>query len=375
MLLRATLLLATSLVAALPLPAQRLVINLGGKPERTLAEGFSSVSGIRELSPTTAILVDAIERRIALVDFATGRVTNIGRAGGGPGEFQTPNSALTAPKGETWVPDLLANKVHVVTSAGKLERSILAPANQPGTVTFQPRGIDNAGNLYVPLYGRRDEAGGSDSLRVLRWNTASGRIDTVTRIASGFAAAGSGAVWTPVPNWVALPDGRVAVVQPSPYRVDFISAGGRVTRGPEQQIAPIRVTDAERNAYRAARAVAPRNAELSRTKDGARLTQDTRPLEPVPDNAFPAMLPPFIGPTAARATPEGHVWVQRSRAAADSIPKYDMFDGTGAVVGTVLLRPRSGVVGFGAGTVYVVRKDPADDLQYLEQYRLPQGKR
>jgi hypothetical protein len=374
MLLRATLCFATAVVAALPLSAQRLVINLGGKPERTLAEGFSSVTGVRELSPTTAIIVDAIERRIALVDFATGHVTNIGRVGGGPGEFQMPNSVLSAPRGETWVPDLLANRVHVI-SGGKIVRAIAPPADQLGAISFQARGIDNAGNLYVPLYGRRDEPGGSDSLRVLRWNTISGRIDTVTRIASGFAAAGSGAVWTAIPNWVALPDGRVAIVRPSPYRVDFVAPGGRLTRGPEVAVTPIRVTDAERNAYRAARAVAPRNGELSRTKDGARLTQDTRPLAPVPDDAFPATLPPFVGQLAARATPEGHIWVQRSRAASDSIPKYDIFDGSGALVGAAMLRPRSAVVGFGAGTVYVARQDPADDLRYLEQYRLPQGKR
>lgn len=368
------LLVALTTLATRPLVAQRTVLNFGGQPLRALPEGFSSVTGVRELSPSTAIVVDAIERRIAQVDFATGRVTNIGRVGGGPGEFQMPNSVLSAPRGETWVPDLLANRVHVIIG-GKIERAIAPPANQLGAISFQARGIDNAGNLYVPLYGRRDEAGGSDSLRVIRWNTVSGRIDTVTRIASGFAAAGSGAVWTPVPNWVALPDGRVAIVQPSPYRVDIVAPGGRVTRGPVQPVTPIRVTDAERNAYRAARAVAPRNGELSRTKDGVRLTQDSRPLAPVPDDAFPSTMPPFIGPVAARATPDGQIWVQRSRAAADSIPKYDIFDGTGALLGMAMLRPRSGIVGFGSGTVYVVRKDPADDLQYLEQYRLPSVKR
>lgn len=364
-------LLVTSIsLATWPLAAQRTVINFGGRPLRSLAEGFSSVTGVRELSPSTVILVDGIERRIATADFATGRVTNIGRAGGGPGEFQAPNGVLAAPDAETWIPDFMANRVHVIRGE-RITRAIAPPADQLGAISFQPRGIDDAGNLYVPLYGRRDEPGGSDSLRVLRWNPTSGRIDTVTRIMSGFVAAASGAVWTPIPNWVALPDGRVAIVRPSPYRVDFIAPGGRVMRGPEVAVTPIRVTDAERNAYRAARATGPRNAELSRTKEGTRLTTDTRPLSPVPDDAFPATLPPFIGQTAARATPDGQIWVQRSRAASDSIPKYDIFDGSGVLIGTALLRPRSGVVGFGPGTVYVVRKDPTDDLQYLEQYRRP----
>jgi hypothetical protein len=52
----------------------------------------------------------------------------------------------------------------------------------------------------------------------------------------------------------------------------------------------------------------------------------------------------------------------------DATPKYDRFDAAGRLVGQVTLRPRSRVVGFGAGTVYVVRTDE-DDLQYLERYR------
>ena len=50
------------------------------------------------------------------------------------------------------------------------------------------------------------------------------------------------------------------------------------------------------------------------------------------------------------------------------MPSYDVFDGAGTLVRQVTLRPRSRVVGFGNGTVYLVRLDE-DDLQYLERYR------
>jgi hypothetical protein len=45
-----------------------------------------------------------------------------------------------------------------------------------------------------------------------------------------------------------------------------------------------------------------------------------------------------------------------------------VFDQQGRKIAEVTLRPRSRVVGFGQGTVYVARSDE-DDLQYLERYR------
>jgi hypothetical protein len=48
----------------------------------------------------------------------------------------------------------------------------------------------------------------------------------------------------------------------------------------------------------------------------------------------------------------------------------DVIDSTGQVVLKVVLPKGSKLVGFGEGTVYLVRID-ADDLQYLQRYRLP----
>lgn len=69
-------------------------------------------------------------------------------------------------------------------------------------------------------------------------------------------------------------------------------------------------------------------------------------------------------------SPDGEVWVLRTRPAGDKIPTYDIFSRTGALVKSVALNPRSRVVGFGKGAVYVVRTDQ-DDLQYLQRYMRP----
>jgi len=67
-------------------------------------------------------------------------------------------------------------------------------------------------------------------------------------------------------------------------------------------------------------------------------------------------------------TPAGEVWVERTRKADDPAPVYDIFDRAGRLTGRATLRPRSRIVGFGRGAVYVVRTDE-DDLEYLERYR------
>lgn len=51
-------------------------------------------------------------------------------------------------------------------------------------------------------------------------------------------------------------------------------------------------------------------------------------------------------------------------------PTYDVIDGMGRLVEQVKLAMRARVAGFGAGAVYVVRRD-SDDLEYLERLLSP----
>ena len=90
-------------------------------------------------------------------------------------------------------------------------------------------------------------------------------------------------------------------------------------------------------------------------------------LPPLTD--WPDFVPPFLS-DAARSRPNGEVWVLRSRRPGDNVPVYDVFDATGRVIGKVALPAKSRLIGFGQGTVYLIRLD-ADDLQYLQRYRLP----
>jgi hypothetical protein len=374
-------------VGALPVTAQRAVM-ITGKPQASLKEPFSRVGGVRELPGNKAIILDVQEDRLVFADFAAGSVKDIGRKGGGPGEFQRPQILLAAPGTATWVPDAMLDKVHVISPDGKISPTgLVAPQANGAPIRMQPRGIDRTGRLYIqsmPTLG----TGGliSDSLWVLRWTPSTNRIDTLAKVPSGMkiTASSSGRGQTmrigskPFASddiWAVLPDGQLAMVRAVPYRVDIID-GKQVHAGTAVSYSPIKVTSEDRDAFRKAMSS---GRPITRTftsggggGGGSAPTPSVNTNMPgVPDEDFPATKPPFVGSGSVKVSPEGEIWVLRSRAASDQVPTYDIFDSAGRLTGKATLNPNSIVVGFGEGTVYVARTDPDDDLVYVERYARP----
>lgn len=373
------------MAAAVPASAQARNIVLTGAPLKSIEEPFTQISGVRELPGNKAVVADRGEQKLMMVNFGTGAVTPIGRKGGGPGEYQFPASVFPGPGNETWIGDPLAGKVHVVTPDGKIPTALLPPSSENGIGLTMPRGVDAAARLYFQGVPRPDEGGTMDSLQILRWDPKAKRVDTLGKVFSGMTVNTSGSSgnnmrvmistkpWTPAPAWGALPDGRVAVVQPSPYRVDVIGANKMVTRGPAQPYTPIKVTAAERAAFREAQRTSPGMAitrSVGGPGGGGTSISTARPAAApqTPDSDFPATMPPFSGQNAVLVSPDGEIWVLRTRPASDKAPKYDIFNGAGQRIGQATLKPNSAVVGFGSGVVYVARQDPEDDLRYLEMY-------
>ena len=80
-------------------------------------------------------------------------------------------------------------------------------------------------------------------------------------------------------------------------------------------------------------------------------------------------MPPFVA-SATVSRPNGEIWVLRSHRSIDA-PIYDVFGATNSLIRRVAL-PGANVrlVGFGNNVVFIVRRD-ADDLEYLQRYKLP----
>lgn len=351
-------------------------LDLTGRPDATISEPFTMIAGVRELPGQRAIVTDQMERSIVLVDFTAGSRVPVGRQGGGPGEYRFPTAPLPGIADTTWVVDPTLRRVLRVSADGRIGATTIAmpTGGVPGGVG-RARGADRRGRVYFEGSGFDQERGVFiDSVAIVRWNPADGRTEVIARVSNGgrvkltlpTGLSSLARSITPFPHldaWTVLPDGRVVIVNHQPFRIDVVAAAGTVHRGPVQTFTPIVVSGAERAEYR-------RRAEGARVgalRAGGGTGPQGRAPE-FPDEAFPGTMPPFIA-TTVLASPDGEIWVGRSHTAAERTWRYDIFDATGRLTGTATLRTGTVVVGFGSGTVYLARTDPADDLVYLERYR------
>lgn len=381
-------------IAALPRAAQQQLSLT--RPDAEFAEPYTSLRAVREFADGRVLVADAIDKVVHLIDFRTGAATPIGREGQGPEEYSLPFSLFPTADGGALLQDFGNRRFLPISAEGRIGKAFSTPmppaqaaspdGNGParrmmGGGLFNAQGSDGKGNLYFQGIALPDDAGRSaDSVPLMRWAPNTARVDTVawlpitpgmrpqvTRGSGGntmMVRMGGGTAWAKQTAWGVAPDGRIAMVAPEPYRVTWITPTGRVA-GPVVPYTPIKVTDADRKEFLEERS---RQRPIVATFGGP----GGRRAAPVQPNAgdveFPDTKPPFSGVTAVLVAPDGQVWVQRLRRAGDRTPLYDVFDRQGRKVAEVTLRPRSRVIGFGQGTVYVVRNDE-DDLQYLERYR------
>jgi hypothetical protein len=154
---------------------------------------------------------------------------------------------------------------------------------------------------------------------------------------------------------VLFPDGWVAIARLDPYRVDWISNDGRQIQGPELPHARVHVDDSVKRWV---------------LEERARQTgQPAARPEGVPDDDWPATIPPFLN-NAILPAPDGALWILRAATKPNAATIYDVADRRGRVVHRVTLAPNERVVGFGQGAVYSVVVDD-DGIQRLRRHALP----
>jgi len=381
----ALVLTGAGLLAAAPLPSltaqQPQPI---GRPTAEYTEPFTRVGGLRELADGRIIVADPREKIVQLVDLRAGTGKKISREGAGPGEYALPGALLPMPNDQTLLVDLQNRRFLMIKPDGTPGETISPPSlntGGPGPIggLVNARGSDRQGRLYFQDLGFRPGGESPDSIPILRWTPGATRVDTAAwmkgpqvtatstpaRGGGGTAfrmTVGSGVVWSPAEAWGVSQDGQVARVMPEPYRVLWYGADRRATAGPAVPYTPMRVTEADKAEYRETlRANPPTMIMMGGGGGGA-------PAAPqMPDPTFAETKPPFTGGNSVLVTPEGEVWVLRTRPAADKIPVYDVFDASGRLSRKIALAPGSRVVGFGRSSVYVVRTDD-DDMEYIQKF-------
>lgn len=388
-----------ALLATLPplLAAQVVPTRTLAKADAEWSEPFSQISGMRELKDGRVIVTDIRDKNIQLIDFA-GEAKKIGREGAGPGEFGLPSQVYAAPGDMTWVYDVLNGRYLVIDPSGKpvstfttddAASTASVPAPGPGGVLRSSlrgfaQGIDAQGRLYFRAPSFRFENGAgivSDTIPIVRWNPTTKASDTVGSLINPPSpppappvATGGGNSFSVVrmgsttpfgssDSYAVTAKGDVAVVRARDYHVDWI-VNGRTIAGAPIKYDPVKITKEDKLAF----------VENRKNSSGTMVINDgsgrrvENLLASALDGPNAPVFPEFKGPfRSVVAGPNSQVWVERN-VAFDQPAAYDVIDITGKVVSRVFLPKRTRLLGFGIGTVYLIRTDE-DDLQYLQRYR------
>ncbi len=395
---------AAAATAAAPLAAQQGVRQLPA-PDVTFEEPFSSITPgtVRELSDGRVIVADARDKVVQLLDFRTGSATAIGREGSGPGEFGMPFRVFQASADTTFLFDPVNTRYLVIGPDGKpvstfrVEEETGGPGGglRIGGMMFA-RASDGAGRLYAEAPGFSQGPGGTptsaDSAPIVRYDRRTKKSDTLTWVklprqntqVSGTQGnmrvmVGSANPLTPRDEWAVFPDGRVAVVRASDYRIDWYLPNGTRRASPAIRYTPIRITDADKREEEALRLRARSSQMMMTVNAGAGGVQRSATMgapanapPPPPLTDWPDVKPPFRpGMASVWARPNGDLWVRRTEPAGAKGTLYDVINAQGAVMYQVRLDEGVNLVGFGNATLYTTKLDE-DDLVYLRRHRVPE---
>ena len=395
------LLFAVSIAAAAQDPPLRTL----SKVDFEYSEPFSCISGLRELSDGRIVVGDQREKTLQIINLRTGATIKVGREGRGPEEWSIP-AGLFAGRGDTTLLWDQGNRrflpINPDGSTGKTFTTNISTSG-PITIVTAPRGVDRQGRIYLPgAEFAPSRAGGpptaADSVAILRYDPASTKLDTLGFLGipkvdiETSSTGGRSMVMIMAPNpllpqatWTVTSDGRVAILQPEPYHLEWVTPAKQKTVGPTIRYSKLPVTQEDKealpapnNCFQTITIGGPAGAGITgRGATGA--TGSPRPPErrAAPRDDWPEYKPPFLGGgrlgSSVVSAPNGDIWVLRTRPAGDDVPTYDIFDARGQVTGRIALPKGTRFVAFGNGTVYLSRMDD-DDLLYIQRYRLDQAR-
>lgn len=336
--------IAAAMLFALAAATQDRVpeVTLGARTG-AISDPFSDAVGMAELSDGRVIVSDRIERTYSLADFSARARRTIGRNGTGPHEYQMPFGPIRW-RGDTLLGHDPNNrrvlKIHPDATIGD---ALGFPAGRGTGVTgYAPaRAVDPAGRIYwdTPIIQMEPVVKRSMKARLVRWLPGSETLE----VAMEFADHGEfehAFRFRPMPQtdaWVLGADGRIGILSAAEYRLRWYKDGALVETGPSVPYTPTRLTAAEREAFRAKKALEPASGGSVGGNTGARANALglARARAAWPDSIFPEQMPPFEAGGAMLA-PTGDIWVRRT-GPASAPPRLDILDAHGKLRATLRL--------------------------------------
>jgi hypothetical protein len=221
-----------------------------------------------------------------------------------------------------------------------LARSIPVSAVSRGAL---PEARDSGGRFYLELAPPpgSNGAGNRDSAAVVVAGASLREVDTIARLAPlDLAEVMTDAgrrferrVFSGSDHWGVLPDGSLWVARVYQNRVDWRAPDGRWTRGDPLPDRVLEVTRYDRELF------------YRKFPPELRATAERLPFAPIK--------PPF---EAALTSPSGHVWLEKSRAPADSARRYHVVGLRGQLLREVRVPGNGRIVAVGPRSALVAER-------------------
>jgi hypothetical protein len=318
----------------------------------TLSAEFSDITSIRELADGRVLITDRREGRLVVADFPQDQVTDIGRRGSGPGEYQALYRLLALRGDSTLIADIPAGRWLLLDGARVV--ATLPPDTPAIRVILLGMASSADERGYVLGIGRQATGPlgeGSDSSAAVLVHRLSGHIleriplrnaPPLPREVRGQQVRVFRQPFRTPEEALLFRDGWLAVARFAPYRVDWRTPEGRWLPGRALAADPVPLTAREKDAY------------VRRNSWAGRATE------------WPKVVPPFES-GALLPTPEGWLLIARVPTADHPEQRYDVIDRAGMLRAHLILTPSQRIVGFGRAVVYVVAED-SDGIQRLARH-------
>ena len=312
------------------------VVELAAGPD-TVATGYAEIADAEWLGGERWAVVAPLDVTVGILDLARREAAPLG----GEKTREIRNPSIVFRTADTLhVGDWGLRRTSLWTLEGRLVRALPAADQTRGAL---PRGRDRAGQWYVELRpsAGRDGSGNRDSAAVVAAAPGFHRLDTVARLAPldlAEVTGDAGRRFEPralsgQDQWGVLPDGSVWVARVFENRVDWRSADGTWRKGNALPDRVLEVTQYDRELF------------YRKFPPELRATAEQLP--------FAAVKPPF---EAGLTSPAGTVWLEKSRAPADSSRRYHEVDRSGRLIREIRVPGAGRIVAVGAEEALVAER-------------------
>jgi hypothetical protein len=318
-----------------PAPPAPLV-ELSPGPD-TVSTGYAEIADAEWLGGERWAVVAPLDVTVGVLSLDTRRVAPLG--GEGTKEIRNP-SIVFLTRDTLYVGDWGLRRVSLWTRDGRLIRGLPAPAIARGAL---PEARDDAGRWYLELKPAAgpDGSGNRDSSLVIVASAGFERLDTAARLAPldlAEVTGDAGRRFEPralsgTDHWGVLPDGSLWVARVYENRVDWRGPDGTWVEGDPLPDRVLEVTQYDRELF------------YRKFPPELRATAEQLP--------FAAVKPPF---EAGFTSPAGTVWLEKSRAPADSSRRYHEVDRAGHLIREIRVPGTGRIVAVGAAQALVAER-------------------